>query len=123
MSQLIDIDSNITELLGLDSDRLLIYRELPEDLSDQDIIAKWQPAEMTLNEVLLELAKGETQFNGHETGHSNIFYIRDQENVLRSILLHAFHNGWRISTSHPTRPPLESIWNKGVRVFSYHFEK
>lgn len=101
-------------------EQTLRYGKLTKNSVDGPIIEELggeAKAETTLSDLYDLLKK---QANGEKgvlliNGYANIFYIRDQSGVLRSVYAGWSDGGWRVSAISVECP---SEWNAGRQVFS-----
>jgi hypothetical protein len=102
------------------SEQTLRYHKLRKSSVDGPIITELggeEKSETTLTEMFSLMEK---QKNGEDgvllnNGYANIFYIRDQNGVLRAVVVLWNGGGWRVdagSVGHPFR------WDDGRQVFS-----
>ncbi|MFH1772844.1 MAG: hypothetical protein ABH818_00585 [Patescibacteria group bacterium] len=119
------------------SEVTLCYQELLKDSVDGPIIAELggvKKAETTLAEMFFLIDKQREGKNRVllTTGHANIFYVRDDELVLRAVRIYCGDNSWDIDAGTIDDPDrwgdgwganMDSIENCGGedRVFSRNF--
>ena len=104
-----------------ESEQKLRYHKLRKSSVDGPIITELggeSKAETTLSEMFSLMEK---QKNGEDgvllnNGYANIFYIRDQNGVLRAVSVRWYNDGWYVyanSVGDPDR------WRGGFQVFSH----
>lgn len=102
------------------SEQTLCYHKLRKSSVDSPIITELggeEKSETTLTEMFSLMEK---QKNGEDgvllnNGYANIFYIRDQNGVLRAVYIHWYGGGWDVnafSVEHRIG------WVDGIQVFS-----
>lgn len=102
------------------SEQTLRYHKLWQSSVDGPIIAELggeAKAETTLSEMFSLMEK---QKNGEDgvllnNGYANIFYIKDQNGVLRAVSVRWSDDGWSVSARSVVNP---NDWNDGRQVFS-----
>jgi hypothetical protein len=102
------------------SEQTLRYHKLVQSSTDGPIITELggeAKAETTLSEAFSLVEK---QGNGEDgvllnNGYASIFYIKDQNGVLRTVLVLWFDVGWRVFASSVEDP---FWWGDGDQVFS-----
>lgn len=102
------------------SEQTLRYHKLRKSSADGSIITELggeEKSETTLTEMFSLMEK---QKNGEDgvllnNGYANIFYIRDQNGVLRAVRVHWFGGGWDVGAG-SVGSPIE--WLGGFQVFS-----
>lgn len=106
------------------SEQTLRYHKLRKSSVDGPIITELggeEKSETTLTEMFSLMEK---QKNGEDgvlldNGYANIFYIRDQNGVLRAVIVYWNGDGWRVS-AHSIEDPRR--WGDGYQVFSRNLE-
>lgn len=86
---------------------------LDEPMNDSEIIAKWNPEPVTLGEMTYTLKS-----LSHDVWA--IFYIKDQNGVLRAVRVFWFDDGWDVYALSVERP---LRWSDGGQVFSRNFSE
>ena len=104
----------------LTSEKVLHYAKLRKGSADTPIIAELGGevgAEVTLSEMFSLMEKQKNGENGVllNNGYANIFYIKDQKGVLRTVYVYWGSDGWGASALAVSYPIL---WDAGRRVFS-----
>jgi hypothetical protein len=102
------------------SEQTLRYHKLRKSSVDGPIITELggeEKSETTLTEMFSLMEK---QKNGEggvllNNGYANIFYIRDQNRVLRAVYVRWSDDGWNVNAFSVERP---DGWDDGHRVFS-----
>jgi hypothetical protein len=102
------------------SEQTLRYHKLRKASVDTPIIAELggeAKAETTLSEMFSLM---ETQGKGEDgvllnNGYANIFYIKDQNGVLRTVIVLRRDDGWRVGANSVEDP---FRWGDGCQVFS-----
>ena len=103
-----------------ESEQMLRYHKLRKSLVDGSIITELggeEKSETTLTEMFSLMEK---QKNGEDgvllnNGHANIFYIRDQNGVLRAVFVRWRGGGWFVGALSVEYP---DMWDDGGQVFS-----
>jgi hypothetical protein len=103
-----------------ESEQTLRYHKLRKSSVDGPIITELggeEKSETTLTEMFSLMEK---QKNGEDgvllnNGYANIFYIRDQNGVLRAVFVHWSGGGWHVSAGSVEDP---DGWDDGYQVFS-----
>jgi hypothetical protein len=99
-------------------ERTLRYAKLLKSSGDGPIIAELgDKAEVSLQQVFSLM---EMQPNGEEgvlliNGWANIFYVKDQNNVLRAVYVLWYDDGWLVNAIDVSIP---GAWSDGSQVFS-----
>lgn len=101
-------------------DGVLRYQKLARKSVDGPIITELggkAKAETTLTEMFSVMRLQGSGEDGalHTNGNLNIFYIRDQNSVLRTVYVYWFDGGWGVGASAVEDP---RGWNDGRQVFS-----
>lgn len=102
------------------SEQMLRYHKLRKSSVDGPIITELggeEKSETTLTEMFSLMEKQKSGEDGVllKNGYANIFYIRDQNGVLRAVYVHWHDDGWCVNADSVEYP---GRWSDGYRVFS-----
>ncbi len=111
------IGSNFKEWFGdvdfptISDIKPLLSKKLPRTMIDKEIFAELKPTEVTLSEMYKTL---------ETLSHDDlaIFYIRDKENILRTVDVGWYDGGWGVGADAFPDP---RRWRGGGQVFSRNF--
>lgn len=80
-------------------------------------LGDYKKAETTMAEIYVMMARQANGESGNllNSGYTNVFYVRDINDVLRAVSVLWFDDGWRIG-AHSVEYP--DGWDAGSRVFS-----
>lgn len=90
----------------------LFTKILPRSMNDQEILSEFKPQECSLDDVAYAMENSKKMLRN---SYANIFYIKDQNGVLRAVYAYWDDDGWgvfAIPVGHPGR------WFRGSQVFS-----
>lgn len=95
----------------------LVSKILEKPMIDKEILSKFQPTEITLDELVWALKNKKGLL---ENGYANIFYIRDAENTLWTVNAHwdSVHREWHVYAGSVENP---DEWGAGRQVLSRKF--
>lgn len=114
------VGSNFQEWFGETSfiptkKAILKHHVLTRKMIDQEILSELKPEEVTLAHVVYAIEHSKKML---KNGYANIFYIKDQNGLLRTVDVRWRDDGWDVYADVVSYP---GAWRDGDRVFSRNF--